>query len=292
MTGTTEVETPDGRTLRVHEVGGPEGVPVVVHHGTPATGALYPPWFEDGVRLISFDRAGYGGSTRNPGRRIADVAADVRAIADALELERFATWGISGGGPHALACAALLPDRVFAVAAVCSPAPFDADGLDWFEGQGEGNVAEHKAAAQGEAAVRPLLEEMHAGMTSSGAEELNAELASLLTGPDQEVLTGELAAFLHRSIVDTGGVEGWLDDDLAFVSPWGFDLGSIAVPVLIRHGMQDAFVPFGHSRWLSERIPGSEARITAADGHLTLCERGIPEVHAWLLQDRSDNRRS
>jgi pimeloyl-ACP methyl ester carboxylesterase len=288
----TDVTTPDGRTLRVHEVGGPEGVPVVVHHGTPSTGMLYAQWLTDGVRLIGFDRAGYGGSTRNPGRRIADVAADVRAIADALELERFATWGISGGGPHALACAALLPDRVVAAAAVCSPAPFDADGLDWFEGQGEANVAEHGAAAEGEAALRPMLEEMHAGMTAAGVEELQAEFASLLTGPDREVLTGELAAFLHSTIVGTGGVDGWLDDDLAFVSPWGFDLGSIAVPVLIRHGMQDAFVPFGHSLWLADRIPGSEARITPGDGHLTICEHGIPDVQAWLLQDRSDNRRS
>jgi pimeloyl-ACP methyl ester carboxylesterase len=288
----TDVTTPDGRTLRVHEVGDPAGVPVVVHHGTPSTGVLYTPWLTDGVRLIGFDRAGYGGSTRNPGRRIADVAADVRAIADALELERFATWGISGGGPHALACAALLPDRVLAAAAISSPAPFDADGLDWFEGQGESNVVEHNAAAQGETTVRPLLEEMHAGMTASGVEELQDELASLLTGPDREVLTGELAAFLHSTIAGTRGVDGWLDDDLAFVSPWGFDLRSIAVPVLIRHGMQDAFVPFRHSRWLADRIPGSEAQITPGDGHLTIYEHGILDVQAWLLQDRSDNRRS
>ena len=170
-----------------------------MHHGTPGTGELYPPWLEDGVRLIGFDRAGYGGSTRNRGRRIADVAGDVRAIADALGLEQFATWGISGGGPHALACAALLPDRVVAAAAVCSPAPFDADGLDWFEGQGESNVVEHNAAAQGETAVRPLLEQMHAAMAAAGAEALRDELASLLAGPDADVLTGELAEFLHRT---------------------------------------------------------------------------------------------
>jgi pimeloyl-ACP methyl ester carboxylesterase len=287
------VATPDGRTLRVYDAGDPSGVPVVVHHGTPSIGELYPPWSTDGVRLIGFDRAGYGGSTRHRGRQIADVAADVRAIADALELDTFATWGISGGGPHALACAALLPDRVFAAASLCSPAPFDADGLDWFAGQGEGNVAEHTAARQGETAVRPLLEQMHAAMAAGGAESLQDELASLLTGPDAAALTGELAAFLYESLIGIGGVDGWLDDDLAFVAPWGFDLGAIAVPVLVRHGEQDRFVPADHGRWLAGRIPGAEARITAADGHITLYRAAIPEVHAWLLQqDRSDDRRS
>lgn len=281
------VATPDGRTLHVYDEADPAGVPMIVHHGTPGIGTLYSPWLVDGVRVIGFDRAGYGGSTRNHGRNIAAVADDVRAIADALELETFATWGISGGGPHALACAALLPDRVIAVAAVCSPAPFDADGLDWLAGQGEANIVEHSAAMQGETAVRPLLEQLHAAMAAAGAQALRDELASLLTGADAEVIEGDYAEYLHHSLVGTGGVDGWLDDDLAFVSDWGFALEAISAPVLVRHGEQDGFVPPAHGRWLAEHIPGATAWITAEDGHLTLGERGIAGVQDWLLEARS-----
>jgi pimeloyl-ACP methyl ester carboxylesterase len=285
------LETPDGRMLRVHDDGDPQGAPVIVHHGTPGVGALYAPWLEDGIRLIGFDRAGYGGSTRDRGRDIAAVAADVRVIADALGLESFATWGISGGGPHALACAALLPDRVDAAAAVASPAPYEADGLDWTAGGGEQNVVEFNAALQGETAVRPLLEQWHGAMNAGGAEGMRDEMASLLGAADVSVLSGELAEYLHAGVVETGGVDGWLDDDLAFVSSWGFGLETIAVPVLIRHGEQDQFVAADHSRWLGEHIPGAEVRITANDGHLTLYEQAIPEIHAWLLGHRSDGSR-
>lgn len=260
------------------------GFAVVYHHGTPSVGALYRPWQQDDVRLIGFDRSGYGDAPRRRGRTVADVVEEVVAVVDSLGIDRFATWGISGGGPHALACAALLPDRVTAAAALGSPAPFDADGLNWFEGQGESNIVEHSAALRGETAVRPLIEQMHAAMAAAGAEAMRDELASLLTGADAEVLEGELAEYLHASVVATGGVDGWLDDDLAFVRAWGFDLGSIRVPVLVRHGEQDRFVSADHGRWLAERIPGAEARITADDGHLTLYERGIHDVHAWLLR--------
>ncbi len=286
------LETPDGRLLHINDDGDPDGAPVIVHHGTPGVGDLYAPWLEDGVRLIGFDRAGYRGSTRDRGRDIAAVAPDVRVIADALGLESFATWGISGGGPHALACAALLPDRVYAAAAVASPAPYEADGLDWMAGGGEQNVVEFNAALQGETAVRPLLEQWHGAMNAGGAEGMRDEMASLLGGADLAALTGELAEYLHAGVAESGGVDGWLDDDLAFVAPWGFGLETIAVPVLVRHGEQDQFVAAGHSRWLGEHIPGAEVRITAGDGHLTLYEHAIPEIHAWLLGHRSDVSRS
>jgi pimeloyl-ACP methyl ester carboxylesterase len=269
----------------IYELG--DGFPVVYHHGTPTTGALYPRWEQDGIRLIGFDRSGYGDAPRRRGRTIADVVDEVVALVDSLGIERFATWGISGGGPHALACAALLPDRVVAAAAVASPAPIDAAGLDWFEGQGEANVVEHRAALQGETAVRPLLEQMHAAMAAAGDAAMQDELSSLLTGPDAEVFHGDFAQFMHDGLVGTGGVDGWLDDDLAFVSSWGFDLGEIAVPVLIRHGEQDGFVPAAHARWLADHIPSAELRITPEDGHLTLYEHGIPAVQEWLVQARS-----
>lgn len=283
-----KVTAPDGRTLEVHDGGDPGGRLVIFHHGTPSYGCLYPPWEQDarrrGVRLVGFDRAGYGGSSRRAGRNIGDVAADAAAIADALGVERFATWGVSGGGPHALACAALLPERIVAAACLCSPAPYDADGLDWLAGQGEANVAEHEATLAGEATLRPLVERDAADFRNTSPEALREQLATLLSEVDAGVLDGALAEYLHEAIAGSiaADVSGWLDDDLAFVAPWGFDPAAITVPVLVRHGEQDRFVPASHGRWLAGRIPGADARITAEDGHLTLFAQ-VPDVHEWLL---------
>ena len=138
------IRTPDGRTLAVEIDGDPAGLPVLVHAGTPNSRHLYGPNVRDagdrGLRLIGYDRPGYGGSTPHPGRTVADCAADVRAICAALDIGRLAMWGISGGGPHVLACAALLPDLVVAAASLASEAPYGAEGLDWFDGMGQLNV--------------------------------------------------------------------------------------------------------------------------------------------------------
>jgi pimeloyl-ACP methyl ester carboxylesterase len=257
---------------------------VIVHHGTPSSARLHPWWSEDaerrGIRLVGFQRAGYGDRPRSAGRDVADVADGVARLADELGVERFATWGISGGGPHALACAALLPDRVVAAGAIGGPAPYDAEGLDWLAGQGEGNVVEHTAAVEGEEALRPLLEQEAAAMLD-GAE---SGFDTLLSPPDQAILP-QLTEFLGQTFHEAleGGVDGWLDDDLAFTRPWGFDLAQIQVPVLLLHGMQDVFVPPAHGRWLAGRIPGVDARLLEDEGHLSLYA-AIPEVHEWLLQ--------
>jgi len=282
------VTTPDGRTLVVREAGDAEGFPILVHHGTPCLGLLYDGWVEDGVRLISYDRPGYGGSTRAPGRAVASCAADVEAIADALELPQLATWGVSGGGPHALACAALLPDRVVAAAALCSPAPHDAEELDWAEGMGAENIAEFAAAEQGAAALESYLSPEATALADATGPGLAAAIESLLAPVDREILVGgEVADYLAATMKGAlaHGIDGWLDDDLAFVGDWGFDLGAIETPVLIRQGEQDRFVPVAHARWLAEHVAGAEARITAEDGHLTLYERAVPGVHAWLRRE-------
>ena len=284
------VTTSDGRTLTVREGGDPEGIPVLSISGTPGSSTLYPPHLRDaaeqGIRLFSYDRPGYGGSTRQKGRKVADCAADIAAVSDALGLERFAVWGISGGGPHALAAAALLPDRVIAVAALASVAPYDADGLDFLEGMGEQNVEEFGKIFAGEDAHRASMEKQREELLSATPEQL-VDLWQTLLGPsDREVATGVLAAFLldHiRAGIGPSG-DGWIDDDLAFVAPWGFDLASIRVPVQLWQGKQDQFVPYGHGVWLAEHIPGVDARLTAEDGHLTLVERRVPEVHRWLLE--------
>jgi pimeloyl-ACP methyl ester carboxylesterase len=289
VAGERDVPTPDGRTLHVYEAGDPRGAPVLVHHGTPGSGLLAEAWSQDahtrGIRLVGMDRPGYGGSDRHQGRSVADVAADSAAVADALEVGSFRTWGVSGGGPHALACAALLPERVTSAAVVASVAPFDADGLDWMGGMGQGNVEEFSAAMEGQAALRPFLARESAGLVAGGPAGLAASMASILPPVDVAALTGEFADFIHAWMA-TGlrpGDDGWLDDDLAFVRPWGFDLTAIKVPLLMLHGRQDLMVPFAHGQWLSARIPGVTLWLTDGDGHLNLLAQ-VGRVHDWLLE--------
>jgi pimeloyl-ACP methyl ester carboxylesterase len=284
-----QVATPDGRTLRVDEAGDPSGPPILVCNGTPGGALIYPPVAEDaarrGARVLSYARPGYAGSSPHPGRTVADGARDVEAIADALGLESLVVWGASGGGPHALACAALLGGRVAAVASLASVAPWNADGLDWLAGMGEDNEAEFAAARRGADALRPMLEEWAGAMLAADPESQADSIRSLLSPVDAGVLTGELAEFFAASGVDAlgEGVEGWVEDDLAFLAPWGFALEAIEVPVLLWQGMEDRFVPPRHGEWLARRIPGVEAHISPEDGHLTLVERRLPGVHEWLL---------
>jgi pimeloyl-ACP methyl ester carboxylesterase len=288
------VTTADGRTLTVSEGGDPDGVPIVAHSGTPGSSMLYAPHVraaeEAGVRLISYDRPGYGASTRMPGRNVADCAVDVAAICDALEIGRFCVWGVSGGGPHALATAALLPDRVAAAAVIASCAPYDAEGLDFTAGMGEMNVESFNAVLAGEEAHRAQLERDLEGLLSSTPETLVEVLQTLLGPADRAVLDKDLAAYMLDSsragIVPSA--DGWFDDDLVIVNPWGFDLSAIQVPVLYWHGEQDKFVPFSHGRWLAAHIPGVEAHLTPEDGHLTILVNRYDDVQSWLLERFND----
>jgi pimeloyl-ACP methyl ester carboxylesterase len=287
---TINIKTPDGRDLCVESAGDPSGSPVLVHGGTPNSRHLERPWIDDargrGIHLISYDRPGYGGSTAQPGRNVADCVADVRTIAAALGVERLAVWGYSGGGPHALACAALMPDLVYAVATIASIAPYDSPGLDYFAGMGQANVDDMKLYLQDPEAARAKLAVDREEFLQVTSDMLTTAMASLLSAADAAVLTGELASFFVTSMRDglAPGDQGWWDDGVAHMAPWGFTLDAIRIPVQLWHGAQDKFVPLQHGQWLSERIPGVEAHLTEADGHLTLLENRVPEVHAWLLQ--------
>jgi pimeloyl-ACP methyl ester carboxylesterase len=282
------VQTADGRTLAVQESGDPDGIPVLVHMGSPNSRHLYPPTSADaaarGLRLISYDRPGYGGSTSSPGRDVAGCAADARAICAALGVDRVAMWGISGGGPHLLACAALLPDLVVAAASLASPAPYGAEGLDWYAGMGKDNADDFRLMQEDMAASRAKIEKDREAALATPVEDLSKSLESLLTPTDAAALTGELADYLSWSMKDglAPGVEGWWEDSVAFAGPWGFDLAQISVPVLVVHGRQDMFVPFGHGEWLAAHVPGAEAWLLDNDGHVTLMENRMGEVHAWL----------
>jgi pimeloyl-ACP methyl ester carboxylesterase len=276
------VEAADGRVLQVREEGAPDGPLVLLHHGTPGSALIHAPWAQDaaarGLRLAAYSRPGYAESSRHAGRSVADGAADAAAIADALGAERFATWGTSGGGPHALACAALLGGRVVAAATLASVAP-RADGVDFLGGMGEDNVREFEAAIAGEAELRALL-----GRLKGGDDVV--ELESLFSAVDVAAMHGPVGAYLMQGI-ELGtepGLDGWVDDDLAFVAPWGFDPGDIAVPVQIWQGRQDWMVPYAHGVWLARRLARVDVRMSPDEGHITLMDRRVPEVHAFLAE--------
>ena len=254
-----------GRVLHVYDVvpDGSDGRLIVVWHaGTPNTGAPPEPLFAAaarlGIRWVSYDRPGYGGSTPNPGRDVASAAADTAAVTDALGIRSFAVMGHSGGGPHALSCGALLPDRVLAVLSGSSLAPYKVEGLDWFAGMAESGRAGLTAAVEGRAA-----KERH--------EAANAAGDSGFTDADVAALAGPWGWFL--SVVEPAIANGpgpLIDDDLAFVAPWGFDPAQVTAPVLILHGAADRVVPASHGRWLAERCPAAELWIIPNEGHISV----------------------
>jgi pimeloyl-ACP methyl ester carboxylesterase len=255
--------------------------------GTPNSRHLFGAHSQDagerGLRLISYDRPGYGGSSPQPGRSVADCTEDVRAICAELGIDRLAMWSISGGGPHLLACAALLPDLVTAAASLASLAPFDAEGLDYFAGMGPDNVDDTRLYFTDETAARVKADKDREGFLAASPEDMASGMESFLSPVDAALLGGELDKFLLSSMKDglAQGGQGWWDDN-SMIRPWGFDVADIAVPVLLLHGKHDKFVPFAHGEWLAAHIPGVEARLSEDDGHLTLLENRIPEVHAWL----------
>jgi pimeloyl-ACP methyl ester carboxylesterase len=284
-----DVAAADGRNLRVIDVGPEDGPAIVAHHGTPGGRALYrlerESAHERGLRLIAYDRPGYGGSTPARGRKVVDAASDVAAILDALGVERFGTYGGSGGGPHALACAARMPERCAAAATIAGVGPIDAPDLDWMAGMGEGNVAEFAAAEAGRDALAEHCRADAAGILDATPDDLADAMRPHLSDVDAAALTGEFAAHVLDTVRDAlaPGVEGWLDDDYAFLAPWGFDPEQIGVPVLIWQGEEDLMVPPGHGAWLRAHIPTAEGAVMPREGHLTLAVDRIGDVHAWLL---------
>ncbi len=282
------VTTPDGRSLAVRDAGVPNGPVLVAQHGSPGTGRFFGPELasaeELGARLIAYDRPGFGGSSPHRGRRIADAAADVATVLDALGVDRFATYGWSGGGPHALACAAVLPERCAAACTIAGVAPIDGEGLDWMAGMGEGNVAEFGTALEGREPLAEFCAADAGGILAASPEQLAEAISPHLSAVDREALTGELATYLtdvlHGALEP--GVEGWVDDDLAFTGPWGFDPAAITVPLLVLQGEHDLMVPPAHGRWLLAHLP-AEGGIRGDEGHLTLFVNRIGEIHAWLV---------
>jgi pimeloyl-ACP methyl ester carboxylesterase len=282
-----DVTLRDGRTLHVFDGGVPDGHVVVEHHGTPGSGLPYPPDIERarerGLRIVRYDRAGYGGSTANRGRSVVDVVVDIEDMLDELEVAQYVSLGGSGGCPHSFACGAR-SQRCLAAAAIAAPTPYPPEGLDWFDGQGEQNQAEWAAALEGPEVLEAFIEGEAAELRAATPEQVKEVMATVLPPVDAAVLTGDRAEHAKRGI-DYGlaaGVAGWRDDDLAFMRSWGFELDEIRVPTLLWQGVQDKMVPVAHGRWLSERIPGVEAHISEEDGHLSIAVGRLGEIYDWL----------
>jgi pimeloyl-ACP methyl ester carboxylesterase len=281
------VQATGGRRLSTEMYGDPDGRPILLLHGTPGSRLGPHPrsavLHRLGVRLISFDRPGYGESDRLEGRRVADAAADVLAIADAYGLEKFAVVGRSGGGPHALACAALLPERTTRAAVLVGIAPHGADGLDWLDGMAQSNVTEYTAAAKGYAEI---VAHTRAAASAVRADpgSLIAKLQDELPDPDRRVMADRgIRSMLVQTHAEALRMSefGWIDDALAFCSPWGFDPATVTVPVLLWHGANDVFSPASHARWLADRIPSATVVVQAGAAHFGALDV-LPDILRWV----------
>jgi pimeloyl-ACP methyl ester carboxylesterase len=265
----------DGRELDLYDAGG-TGEVVLYHHGTPGSVLPYQAMVDAaagaGLRLVTWSRPGYGASSRRPGRSVADVADDARQVLDHLGVRECVTAGWSGGGPHALATAALLGDRVTGVLTMASVAPYGGEGLDFLAGMGEGNVVEFGAALDGEDALRPLLEQEAVGLRDTDGPGIVAALGSVLPDIDRALLSDDLGDWLAANCREAlrPGIDGWLDDDLAFTQPWGFELSALRVPVYVWQGEVDLMVPFDHGRWLAEALPAATGHLELGEGHLSV----------------------
>jgi len=295
--GARQLQRPGGGTLEVLSDES-NRLPLVFHWGTPCAAVWFEPLVEAasraGLRLITYSRPGYAGSTARPGRSVADAAADVATILDALDAENFVTMGWSGGGPHALACAALLPDRCTAATSLAGVAPYPAEGLDWLAGMGNENIEEFSAAIDGEPALSAALQTMAQDLKAIRGADVAAALGGLVSDVDKRALTGEFADTLAASFrgAVSKGIDGWRDDDLAFTRDWGFDLASIRCPVAVWQGRQDRMVPFAHGQWLAAHIPTARVHLYPDEGHLSLAVASLDRIVADLAGLRTQPSRA
>ena len=284
----------DGRTLDVLLAGdGDSSFGLVCHHGTPSDATIWSDWHEDALsnnlRLVAISRPGYGLSDRLEGRRVASVAEDVEDVLDALGIIEFVSLGWSGGGPHALACGALLPERCKAVSSLAGVGPYGEPDLDFLDGMGPENVEEFGIALEGEEALRRWMDEHAEPYRTIADEELAEALGGLVPEIDVLALNEQgLAAIWAGSMrrCFTNGWDGWIDDDMVFCNHWGFEPSEITVPVAVWQGDLDLMVPFAHGEWLLRHIPTATARLEPGHGHLSL----LADRRQAIIDDLTSHR--
>jgi pimeloyl-ACP methyl ester carboxylesterase len=283
---TTEVRTPDGRNLLVESTGDPTGRALLFHNGTPTSRKIFQDTAEEanarGAHLLAYDRPGYGGSTPQPGRTVADSTQDVLAITKHFGIEQLAVWGISGGGPHTIAAAILLPDVVCAAATFASLAPYRTSDFDYFEGMPERKVRQRLLYFTDPVGFQVHLQVSRQEIMNATDDYLQAKLEAM---PPGARVSPSFYKFSYETMqmAVQGGIEGYWEDYQAFYSDWGVDLASNTVPIQLWHGREDLDVPFQHSQWLSKAIPQSELHLTETDGHFSILENHRAEVMDWLL---------
>jgi pimeloyl-ACP methyl ester carboxylesterase len=267
-----DVSAPDGRVLHVYDSGQTTSEAIVYwQHGGGMCGLPPPPLVERagelGLRVLGHDRPGYGGSTAQPGRSVADGAGDMATVLDRLGVESAITIGLSAGAMHALGAVALHPSRFTAAAVLGGPAPYGAAGLDWFTGMAEGNRVEFEAALRGRDALA-------AHLASDATFDLN-----MFAPEDLQAMQGP---YWDWQLAAAGSVlpEGSIEDELACLSDWGFGLGDITVPVLVLHGAGDTFVPAGHAAWVAAAIPAGVLHLEPG-GHISTIPRS-EDALVWL----------
>jgi pimeloyl-ACP methyl ester carboxylesterase len=293
MAGASETQTvaaADGRTLAIAECGDPDGFPVFLLHGTPGSrfagqgdASVYA---DAGVRVITYDRPGYGYSDRFRGRRVVDCVGDVAAIAKRLGIERFGVTGVSWGGPHSLAVAARLPERVTRAACVVGVAPFGMPGFDWFAGMDAVNIDEIGWALEGEDVLARELERMTTAWlkrleddaSKAGEVEFSEADRAVLANPQRQEMVRRMLNEAFRQ-----GVWGYVDDVLCLIQPWGFDVADIRAPTRIDYGLTDVLVPRQHGEWLAQNVPNAEAVIDEQGGHFS-APNVVTERFGWLVQ--------
>jgi pimeloyl-ACP methyl ester carboxylesterase len=280
------LKTPDGRTLAYTQRGPEDGVPVIICHGTPGSRLVRHPdpgiYERHGVRAVGYDRPGYGLSERQIGRSVADAAADIAALGDELGFERFAVVGGSGGAPHALACGALLGDRLIRVGALVTPAPSDTDDFDFFEGLADLNVKEFGAALEGREAIEAFLQPYVDGIRAD-PDDVIEQILTELPEVDRELASRpEMREIMRGSFMEAvrQGSRGWADDDLAFAKSWGFQLEDVTAEVRVWQGELDVLTPRPHGEYVASRLPNARFELLEGGGHFLDKEWSF--VFEWL----------
>jgi pimeloyl-ACP methyl ester carboxylesterase len=289
MTDRSSMTLPDGRQLDLY-IDGPKDAPVLLYfHGSPSSGipdsSILKAARDRGLRHLSWSRPGYGDSTRQAGRSVADVAADTAAVLDSTGDQTAYALGWSGGGPHALAVAALLAERITAAATLGGVAPYPAEGIDWFEGMGPENIEEFNASLESPEALIAFKEKAWPIWREITGEEIAAAFGGLIDDVDRGSLTGRFAADTAAETREglRNGYWGWFDDDMAFNRPWGFDLEPITVPVHIWQGGHDRMVPYSHGQWLAAHVGSACPHLYPEHGHLTLAVDSIGTILDELI---------
>jgi pimeloyl-ACP methyl ester carboxylesterase len=282
------IDLPDGRTLEVATLGEPSGHTVLFHHGTPGSANLVKmlaPLADDGsLFVVTTSRAGYGKSSRLEGRDVAAVIGDSRAALDSLGRSDYVAVGWSGGGPHALACAALDAPRCLAAWSLAGVVPTNLD-FDWTEGMGQENVDEFALAKEGGAKYEAAMT-AHGEAFGAATKDNVVELFSgLLSEPDETVFEPEARRVAFAASLRQGfefGSAGFFDDDQAIIKEWGFDPTTITRPVAVWFGDQDLMVPRTHGEWLAKSLPTAKRHFFPGDGHVSLVVNHLDDLTAAI----------